>query len=151
MVPEFFQHLELHRNRAFALQIEEFIIDLIQKEVLKENFPLPSSRKLAFYLSVHRKTVIKAYDRLTAKGYVYTIERVGFYVNRSRPAPRGFKPYESKINLSEDYPDISLSPISELGRAYRRYFWKARNYDHHLVQSTGYPPFRDTIDRKAHV
>ncbi|AGA77643.1 PLP-dependent aminotransferase family protein [Echinicola vietnamensis] len=145
MVPKLFHQLRLHDHEKYSLQIEEFIKRQIQKGILKEDFPMPSGRELAIFLSVHRKTVMKAYERLTAQGYLYVVERVGFYVGSKNSGPGHFEKLARTVSLSEDFPDISLSPVRDLAQSYRRYFWKGRKHDKHLIQSQGYPPFENTL------
>ena len=75
-------NIKIDRNSKTPvyLQIKNGIRNLITTEELFPGFKLPSERKLAEELNVHRNTVIKAYAELVAEGYV-TVSRV---------APKGY-------------------------------------------------------------
>ncbi|WP_445657426.1 MocR-like pyridoxine biosynthesis transcription factor PdxR [Achromobacter sp. NCFB-sbj8-Ac1-l] len=49
--------------------------------------PLPSTRTLALALGVARSTVVQAYERLRAEGYVETVRGSGTRVSTARPRP----------------------------------------------------------------
>ena len=49
---------------------------------------LPSKRALAAHLEVSVITVKNAYEQLAAEGYIYTVEKKGYYVSPvERPLP----------------------------------------------------------------
>ena len=49
--------------------------------------PLPSTRALALSLGIARSTVVQAYERLRAEGYVETVRGSGTRVSTARPRP----------------------------------------------------------------
>lgn len=75
-------NIKINRNSKtpIYLQIKNGIRNLITTEELFPGFKMPSERKLAEELDVHRNTVIKAYSELVAEGYI-TVSRV---------APKGY-------------------------------------------------------------
>jgi len=66
-------------------QLESEIIQLICRGILKPGHALPSSRELAQSLQLNRKTVVAAYEELSAQGWVETRERSGVYVASHLP------------------------------------------------------------------
>lgn len=73
------EHSPLYR------QLESEIIQLICSGILKPGQPLPSSRELAESLQLNRKTVVAAYEELSAQGWVETRHRSGVYVSSHLP------------------------------------------------------------------
>ncbi len=75
-------NIKINRNSetAIYLQIKGSIQNLIASSELAPGYKMPSERRLAQELSVHRNTVVKAYSELIAEGYLYA----------SRQAPRGY-------------------------------------------------------------
>lgn len=55
----------------------------IKKEILSSRIApdtkLPSKRKLSAYLEISQNTIQSAYEQLIAEGYVYSLEKKGFY------------------------------------------------------------------------
>jgi DNA-binding transcriptional MocR family regulator len=62
--------IERHSKTPVYQQIIDQFIELIDKKVLKEKDPIPSSRKLASTLGIDRTTVYRSYLELAALGYV---------------------------------------------------------------------------------
>jgi len=65
-------------------QIVTYVGDLIDKRVLRIGSRLPSIRNFAIQHGVSRFTVVNAYDRLVAQGYVHSRRGSGFYVAARR-------------------------------------------------------------------
>lgn len=87
-------NIKLNRNSEtpIYLQIKSAIIKLITSQELVSGYKLPSERKLADELGVHRNTVVKAYSELTCEGYL----------DASRKAPKGYF-----VTASQDYHSFS--------------------------------------------
>ena len=70
--------------------IKDFIYQQIYEEIkegilagrIKPGEKLPSKRTLANQLQVSVNSVINAYEQLLAEGYIYTVERKGYYVEK---------------------------------------------------------------------
>jgi GntR family transcriptional regulator/MocR family aminotransferase len=141
--------IELERKEAapLFLQIARAISDDVRRGRLKPGQELPSSRRLAETLAVHRNTVLAAYEELTAEGWIRSEPTRGTFVSAElptlRPAraaaaaapaplvagfdlPRGPELYQARVpskgelNLSAGAPDRRLAPVVALARAYRR-------------------------------
>lgn len=156
-------------NLAVFSQIAKAISDDIRRQRLKAGSPLPSSRKLAQDLGVHRNTVIAAYNELAAEGWIETRPAQGTFVSRelperyptppkvgvSRASPHYAlpplahahrrSPPRGVLNLSGGMPDPRLLPTELLGRAMRRMLKlhgpKLMNYG----DAQGYLPLREQM------
>jgi GntR family transcriptional regulator/MocR family aminotransferase len=131
------------------LQIANQLMVFIKEGNLQAGHRLPSTRQMADWLLVHRKTVIQAYDELLAQGWLESRTGSGTYVAKHLPeihprsllngaaksinpahtagfefdaAPHLDKPVvysKHKYHLDDGFPDSRLAPLEELGRAYR--------------------------------
>ena len=80
--------LEKNGSRSLYTQL----YDCIRRDILSGALPprqkLPSKRALAQHLEVSVITVKNAYEQLAAEGYIYTVEKKGYYVSPvERPLP----------------------------------------------------------------
>ncbi|MBK5201437.1 MAG: PLP-dependent aminotransferase family protein [Spirochaetaceae bacterium] len=69
------------KNKSLYLQLYEKIKKDILDNKLEAKGKLPSKRKLANHLGIALITVENAYEQLIAEGYIYTIEKKGYYVS----------------------------------------------------------------------
>lgn len=130
-------------------QIAISIINAIREGTLKPRAHLPGSRELAKTLSVHRKTVIAAYDELNAQDWIMVVPRKYVAVSERIPVLKPQKwnstnaltSYENDLNLpfkiieentiekntipeiiiDDGHPDVRLSPIDNLLKTYRSF------------------------------
>ena len=63
-------------------QLYRFMVGEIVSGSIKDGEKLPSKRRLSEYLSVSRNTVEAAYEMLLSEGYIESLPRKGFYVNK---------------------------------------------------------------------
>lgn len=79
--------IELDSHCRITLQNQLF--DAIRQQILdgqlKSGMQMPSSRQLSDQLGVSRNTVLSAYERLVAEGYLFSQETIGTFVNPSLP------------------------------------------------------------------
>ena len=130
-------------------QIAISIINAIRNGTLKPGTLLPGSRELSKTLSVHRKTVIAAYQELEAQDWITVFPRKHVAVSARIPLlnPHNWNPtnhlgaYENDLQLpfrvveesdkvketfsiadmviDDGHPDVRISPINDLLRTYR--------------------------------
>ena len=74
--------LDLSRRVSLTDQIVEGIAQLVEKRSLRPDSRLPSIRKFAADHNISRFTVVHAYDRLVASGYIQSRQSAGFFVNK---------------------------------------------------------------------
>lgn len=80
----------LEKNGSSSLYTQ--LYGCIRRDILSGALPprqkLPSKRALAQHLEVSVITVKNAYEQLAAEGYIYTVEKKGYYVSPvERPLP----------------------------------------------------------------
>jgi len=139
-------------------QISRQIIGLLRTGRLHAAEQLPSTRQLAESLAVHRKTVIRAYDELTAQGWLESFTGSGTFAARHLPELKpqrlqqgktaekdpakeaGFRldsfPHldteftepTAKYHLDDGFPDVRLAPLADLSRAYRSQLLRGDRY-----------------------
>lgn len=83
--------LEPGQDRPLVEQIVSGVRSHIEDRVLRPGMRLPPIRQFAERHRVSRFTVVEAYDRLVALGYLHSRRGSGFYV-APRPAPAGSAP-----------------------------------------------------------
>lgn len=155
-----FKQLTIDRSlpEAIYIQIADRIISAIKDGSLRPGTALPSTRQLGAALKVNRNTVVRAFEILSAEGWISTTERHGTVVSETLPLAVGSKRNRPLIADSEEIfrggqifiddgiPDITRSPINELARAYRRVFkQKARWQIMNLSNKLGDLHFREAL------
>ncbi|GIO23553.1 PLP-dependent aminotransferase family protein [Oceanobacillus sp. J11TS1] len=123
-----FLTLSYSSNNHFKYQqIYEGIKENVLRGNLRAREKLPSKRQLAKELNVSINTIANAYDQLLAEGYIYTIERKGYFVEsgtefHTQGATLNQLPADLKetdvnkedwVSLSHMSADISLFPFKE--------------------------------------
>lgn len=72
--------LEGNKKESLYVQLYNALKDDIQRGVLQADSRLPSKRALAAHLGVSVMTVETAYETLLSEGYIYSVNRTGFFV-----------------------------------------------------------------------
>lgn len=67
-------------KKILYLEIYEYVIDKIKHKQWLPNFKIPSKRKLSQAFNVSLITVATALEQLESEGYIYSKERVGYFV-----------------------------------------------------------------------
>uniref|UniRef100_UPI00313DB66D MocR-like transcriptional regulator GabR n=1 Tax=Bacillus sp. OTU2372 TaxID=3043858 RepID=UPI00313DB66D len=143
-------------------QIYEGVKENILKGKLKANEKLPSKRSLAEELSVSINSVSFGYEQLLAEGYIYTIERKGYFVEditefiqqedlfednlpedlREEPVNR-----DGWLSLSHMASDVTLFPFKEWMKCQERAIQSYSRELSEIAYSQGPYEVRDTICR----
>src|SRR5690625_4197601 len=135
-------NIDKHEGRAYLYQ--QIYNELKQKILNREFNPhdqLPSKRMLAENIDVSINTITNAYEQLLAEGYIYTIERSGYYVEditqftvqtkETTDFPDDLKEYRQKeegwLSLSHMTADISLFPFKERLKGRRKELKNQKN------------------------
>ena len=100
--------LNLLQNSSSSIhsQLTNSIISSIVSGYLPPKSALPGTRALAEKLSINRKTVIRAYEDLTEKGWLYTEHKRGTFVSDAIPS-------QSKISSNHDYKAKLFNQVSQ--------------------------------------
>ena len=72
--------LDYKDKRALHEQIEEKLKELIISGIMAPDEQIPSVRELSVSLTVNPNTVQKAYKKLEADGYIYSVKAKGNFV-----------------------------------------------------------------------
>jgi GntR family transcriptional regulator/MocR family aminotransferase len=137
------------------LQISNQLTELIKKGTLQAGHRLLSTRELAEQLSIHRKTVVQAYDELLAQGWLESHAGSGTFVAKHLPEIKPRQLLKDPVNpaktagfafkatphlnrdvikskytyhLDDGFPDARLAPLEELSRAYRSQLLTGNSY-----------------------
>src|SRR5438094_365474 len=86
-----------HARTPLYAQIADALVDEICRGRLSPGQSLPGSRTLARSLSVHRNTVLSAYQELLSEGWITTSRAKGTFVSQELPErkPQRFSPERS--------------------------------------------------------
>jgi GntR family transcriptional regulator/MocR family aminotransferase len=158
--------LEVDNTKPIYLQIADHITALAQSGQLMAGARLPPSRALAEQLSVHRSTIVNAYEELKARGVIEarqgsgSIVMPGLRVHQPavvRPTQYSDHPQhlvnvmwdtnraEGMLSLALGAPADELMPVDDFeamrARALRRDRARAYNYE----DPAGYEPLRRAI------
>ncbi len=80
--------LTYHLEERGNLPLYEYLYQCIRQDILnghlKTNEKLPSKRSLAKHLNISVVTIETAYAQLQIEGYIYSVEKSGFYVSDIR-------------------------------------------------------------------
>ncbi len=87
--------LNVNTGRPLQAQLFEQVRAMIIDGQLASGTPLPATRALSEQLGVSRNTVVLAYDRLLAEGYIESKRSIGTFVSDAIPNS-GLKPYENE-------------------------------------------------------
>ncbi|MCD2137871.1 PLP-dependent aminotransferase family protein [Salinicoccus halitifaciens] len=105
-------------------QIYESLKDMIISGKIPKDYRLPSKRELAKDLDVSVNSVATAYDQLIAEGYVYAVEKKGYYTEAI-----------NKYNPETKFPEALPESLEE-DEVQKRYQY---SLSHMTVNSTHFP------------
>ncbi len=109
--------LDRGSKQSLQAQLHEQIRRLILGARLKPGTPVPASRILASQLGVSRNTVVLAYERLEAEGYLQTRGAIGTYVNLELPENCLTARRPESVATSRMHGSARHRPIAFEGRA----------------------------------
>ncbi len=122
-------NLDQSSPKSLYIQLYESIKKDITSRVLTPDAPLPSKRSLAAHLGLSVKTIENAYSQLLLEGYIYSVEKKGYFVStlsdyRSKQ-PKN-TPYVSKyqderflVDLKANKNNMEMFPASTWYRMMR--------------------------------
>ena len=146
--------LEKNGSRSLYTQLYSCIRRDILSGALPPRQKLPSKRALAQHLEVSVITVKNAYEQLAAEGYIYTVEKKGYYVSPvERPLPPADpppltpeKPAEPVfLDLATGSLDRSYFPFTVWSRLMRQTILEEDTELLRAAPSNGAPALRRAI------
>ncbi|PKK96515.1 MAG: GntR family transcriptional regulator, partial [Tenericutes bacterium HGW-Tenericutes-3] len=135
------------KKEALYVSLYKHIKKMITEDKYKEGEKLPSKRKLAEVLQISPLTVEACYQQLIAEGYVYSIEKKGYYIDHKvelvKPLSqkRESKEIEKKIEHKYQYEfrtnvvDTSLFPNTVWAKLSR----EVLSENHHEMLNVTHP------------
>ncbi len=157
------QHLEVDREEDLPLYRQLFVQlrNCIEKEKVKPNSKLPPIRDLAEEVGVNPATIVRAYEELEEKKYIYKKVGSGSFVapeDSYKPAIReegeesslemlGFGQLDLKgdINFASATPAASLFPVEDFKKAIDHVLERDRGEAFTYQRSQGFYPLRESI------
>ncbi|MDN6731425.1 MAG: PLP-dependent aminotransferase family protein, partial [Atopostipes suicloacalis] len=145
-------------KKPLYVQVYQLLKKKIQQKTFKRNEKLPSKRKLAKKNHISENTVMAAYNQLLIEGYIYSIERKGFYVSNiefHNLSPQ-LNPQKEEIaanSIEYDYdftrsnPDQALFPYSVFSKIYRQLFEKSKDLLIEESDGQGLYTLRDELQK----
>lgn len=126
-------NLEKQAKTPLYIQIYQLIKEKIHTQALQADEKLPSKRQLALINDVSENTIMNAYNQLLTEGYIYAVERKGYYVETvdfhyELPTLEKSVPTEKTTQVSYLYdftrsnPDDEIFPFSVFSKIYRQLF-----------------------------
>jgi len=95
------------KKEPLYVEIYVYLKEMILNKTYKEHDKLPSKRTLSQLLKVSPLTVDRSYQQLIMEGYVYAIEKSGYYVSKQVDMLVGSEtkqfPLESKVMMKDSY------------------------------------------------
>jgi GntR family transcriptional regulator / MocR family aminotransferase len=93
-------------NQSLYVELYEQFKTMIHDGKYNEHQKLPSKRKLAASLKISPLTVDAAYQQLIAEGYVYSIEKSGYYVGKRVELLKKKTETITKLEVEEKVPIV---------------------------------------------
>lgn len=148
---------DMNRSLPLNRQLYDYIKSEIQAGRLASGDKLPSKRKLSVHLRISQNTVQTAYDQLAEEGYVQSVERKGYFVNKldhmvnmnaaKTAFIKGSQPETAHVKYDFSYQGVDLKhfPFTTWRRITREVL---NEYDTELLQighSQGLSALRESI------
>lgn len=94
-------------------QLYHFIRNDILNGVIEGGSKLPSKRELASHLGISKVTVEAAYASLISEGYIYSIEKRGYYAENNLTIPASFNntAFDDRVTESKYRIDLSANTV----------------------------------------
>src|SRR3954453_19837541 len=83
------------------LQIAIRLTALVKEGMLRPGQRLPSTRQIAMWLDIHRKTAVQAYDELLLQGWIESRSGSGTFVAKQLPEVKLQRPQRVPIGQEE--------------------------------------------------
>ena len=105
-------------SKRGKLTLSEYLYETLKKAILEGSFmpneKLPSKRNLANHLGISVITIANTYERLISEGYIYSIEKSGFFVTELLNLPleqtKKENPLPSKSKFEFTNKNIKTKP-----------------------------------------
>ena len=153
-------NLNNHTDQPLYFQIYTQLKQLIQTGALAAGTKLISKRQLALSNGISQNTVMSAYNQLLTEGYIYSIERSGYFVAdvellfKSRETPVAHHHHEASTaptqiaylyNFTDSIPDQRLFPFKTIKKIYQKLLDSENSTYLHATDHQGLYELRSTL------
>ena len=104
--------LDERDKRPIYEQMIDKLTDLMAREILTKDSPMPSVRSFAMELSINPNTVQRAYNELERMGYIYTVKGKGSFVADARDTA-ALRRNELLVQLKEISEELKKLGVEE--------------------------------------
>lgn len=150
------------QNNTLPLYIQ--LYENIKKDIILKKLPpdtmLPSKRSFAAHINVSIKTIENAYSQLLLEGYIYSVEKKGYYVSTLddyRTSEKGHETYisgykdeEYIVDFKSNKNDINTFPLSVWSKMMRETLTCDPSELLDTVPFNGIAPLRIAIAKHLH-
>jgi GntR family transcriptional regulator / MocR family aminotransferase len=152
-----------YSKQTLYMKLYEQFKKMINDNKYKAHEKLPSKRKLADSLKISPLTVQAAYDQLIAEGYIYAIEKSGYYVSKKVDVmpliTQKRKPENQEISTEDTYTyefktniiDTSFFPSSTWAKLTRDVLAENHHETLNVTDPKGILKLREEITRYIEV
>lgn len=103
-------------------QLYNYIVEAIVSGKFKYQDKMPSKRKLSLDLKISQNTIITVYELLKSEGYLYSLERSGYYVSKVSQLTENKKP-EFKEKTFKHLPKYNLTTAQIDSKIFPKAMW----------------------------
>ena len=103
-------------------QLYRYIVEAIISGKLNYQDKMPSKRKLSLDLKISQNTIITVYELLKSEGYLYSLERSGYYVSKIS-LPRESRKQEFKEKETKHPPKYNLTTAQIDSKIFPKAMW----------------------------
>ena len=150
-------------NKRGSEPLYVYLYRLIRDDILagriSPNEKLPSKRSLAGSLNIGVNTVANAYDQLLSEGYLYSLQKKGYFatdmhqfsnikINTSKPIPvKTIKESDYFMDFRANRINLNNFPISTWNRCMRKAILDGGDALYQTVPYNGLPELRNAISQ----
>jgi GntR family transcriptional regulator / MocR family aminotransferase len=150
-------------KHTIYMKLYEQFKTMINENKYQEHDKLPSKRKLAASLKISPLTVQAAYEQLMAEGYVYAVEKSGYYVSKKvevikqlAPNKKPFleevnKPFVYDYEFKTNIVDTKLFPSATWAKLTREVLAENHHETLNVTDPQGILKLREEITRYIEV
>ncbi|NLY04491.1 MAG: PLP-dependent aminotransferase family protein [Campylobacter sp.] len=124
------------------LTLYEELFEYLKNDILNGTLKgkLPSKRSLASHLNISITTVQNAYSELLEQGFIYSIEKKGYYVSKGLTISRKikFKQPSTKKDMSKQLKNLSIPNLETLNFPFATWRKLTQNNSSKFLQTIPY-------------
>jgi len=145
----------LQGSRITSASLCDLLVESIEKNRLQPGDRLPSTRDIANYLGISRTTVMKALDKLIARGFLMSSQGAGTWVAKAKngspdKAEGASNPAEAKYPWLDRYSDLAATLALQSSEPCGSAQFDEMNFGSSPLDLEPLPAWRKIITRLSH-